>query len=80
MTKTILVTGCCGFIGSNMCNFLINKGYKVIGIDNMLTGRMVNLNNFINHSKFTFIKHDVCSPINIKIKLIKFFTLHQQQV
>ena len=46
MSKTILITGCCGFIGSNMCNFLLKKNYKIIGIDNLITGRKKNIENF----------------------------------
>ena len=65
MNQTILVTGCCGFIGSNMCEFLLNKNYKVIGIDNFLTGTKSNMDRFFENTKFTFIEHDVCYPIKI---------------
>ena len=41
--KNFLVTGCCGFIGSNMCNFLVERKYNVIGIDNLLTGNIINI-------------------------------------
>ena len=69
--KTILVTGCCGFIGSNICDFLIKKKYSVIGIDNLLTGRIENLDKFINNKNFHFIKHDVCNEIKIDRKIDK---------
>ena len=71
MKNTILVTGCCGFIGSHMCNFLINKGHNVIGLDNFLTGSLENIEEIYSSKKFTFIEHDVCHPIKIKIKIDK---------
>ena len=39
MNETILITGCAGFIGSNMCSYLLKKNYNVIGVDNFLTGK-----------------------------------------
>ena len=69
--ERILVTGCCGFIGSNICDFLIKKKYSVIGIDNLLTGRLENLNKFINNKNFQFIKHEVCNEIKIERKIDK---------
>ncbi len=69
MNKTTLVTGCCGFIGSNMCDFLIKKGYNVIGIDNLLTGKIENISEFIDNKNFSFIKHDICFPIKIDAKV-----------
>ena len=63
--KKILISGCCGFIGSNLCEFLIKKNYKIIGIDNLMTGNLNNISNIINNSNFKFIKHDICNEINI---------------
>lgn len=71
MSKNILVTGCCGFLGSNMCNLLLNKNYTVIGIDNLLTGRMHNILDFQKNKKFTFIKHDVCNELDFNFKVDK---------
>lgn len=69
MNKTILITGSAGFIGSNMSEFLLNKNYNLIGIDNFLTGRKENLLECLKHKKFEFIEHDICNPINIKSKI-----------
>ena len=69
MSKTTLVTGCCGFIGSTMCDFLIKKGYNVIGIDNLLTGKIENISEFIDNKNFSFVKHDICFPIKIDAKV-----------
>ena len=71
MKKTILVTGCCGFIGSNFCEFLIERNYNVIGIDNLITGRLKNIKKIFEHKNFNFIEHDVCSKITIKKKVDK---------
>lgn len=75
MTKTILITGCCGFIGSNMCNFLLKKNYKIIGIDNLLTGRKKNIENFHSNKNFKFIEQDICEPIELKSSIEKIFHL-----
>ena len=75
MSKTILITGCCGFIGSNMCDFLLKKNYKVIGIDNLITGRKKNIENFHSNKNFKFIEQDICEPIELKSSIEKIFHL-----
>jgi dTDP-glucose 4,6-dehydratase len=70
----ILVTGAAGFIGSNLTDFLLNKGFKVYGLDNFLTGNKENINHLSNNSDFEFIESDVTKFINIKDKLD--FVLH----
>ena len=67
--KKSLLTGAAGFIGSNFTDFLLNKGYFVYGIDNLLTGSLDNINHNINHNNFEFIEHDVTKYITIKDKL-----------
>ena len=55
----ILVTGAAGFIGSNLCESLVEKKHQVIGIDNFITGRIENLSNIINSKNFKFIEGDI---------------------
>lgn len=55
----ILVTGCAGLVGSHLVDDLLNKSYKVIGIDNLSYGSLKNLNNAVDSSNFTFIEGDV---------------------
>ena len=71
MKKNVLVTGCCGFIGSNMCDFLLKKKYNIIGIDNLLTGRLENIKNLIDNENFSFYNLNVCSEINLDLKIDK---------
>ena len=55
----ILVTGAAGFIGSNLCESLVEKKHQVFGIDNFITGRIENLSNIINSKNFKFIEGDI---------------------
>jgi len=65
----ILVTGGAGFIGSHLCEYLLNKGHNVICVDNLLTGKMENIEHLLGNEKFEFIKLDVTNYIHIPGKL-----------
>lgn len=67
--KTVLITGGAGFIGSHLCDFLLGKDYRVICMDNLITGSEDNIAHIIQNKNFTFIKHDVTNYINIKGRL-----------
>ncbi len=67
--KKILVTGCAGFIGSNLCEKLIENGYHVTGIDNLSTGKLIFIKNIKNNKKFKFFKLDLFK----EKKLYKYF-------
>ena len=60
----ILITGGAGFIGSHLCDFYVKQGFKVIAMDNLLTGNIANIAH-ITADNFTFIKHDVTNYIYI---------------
>ncbi len=57
--QQVLVAGGAGFIGSNLCEGLINKGYKVICVDNLVTGDKKNIEHLLGNSSFEFINHDI---------------------
>ena len=70
--KTILVTGGCGFIGSHLCEKLVELGNYVICLDNNFTGNINNIQNLINNSNngannFEFIRHDITIPIYLEV-------------
>ena len=65
----IVITGGSGFVGSYLCEKLINEGHKIIVIDNLLTGSTENINNLIDNENFSFIEHDVQNHIEIEDKV-----------
>ena len=65
MKQRIVITGAAGFIGSHLSEALLDRGYEVIGIDNLLTGDTANLAHLANRD-FTFIKHDVTNYISVQ--------------
>jgi len=65
----IVVTGGAGFLGSHLCDFLINEGHSVICIDNLITGNTNNITHLMGNEKFKFIHHDVTEYIFIEGKL-----------
>lgn len=65
----IVVTGGCGFLGSHLCRYLISKGHYVISIDNLLTGRIENVEDLFESGRFEFIKYDVTNYIHVPGKI-----------
>jgi dTDP-glucose 4,6-dehydratase len=60
-----LVTGAAGFIGSHLCEFLLDRGFAVVGMDNLLTGDLANIEH-LSGREFVFIRHDVTNYINLE--------------
>jgi len=73
--KTILVTGGAGFIGSHLCEKLINQGNRVICLDNFFTGSKKNIKHFLKNKDFELIRGDVTRPIRIKEKIDEIYNL-----
>jgi len=67
--KRILITGAAGFLGSNLCDRFINAGYHVIGMDNLITGSMRNIEHLFKLKEFDFYHHDVTRFVNVPGKL-----------
>jgi len=63
----ILVTGGAGFLGSHLCEKLIEMEHEVIALDNLYTGKKSKLRNIINHPNFEFIRQDVTTPLNFEV-------------
>jgi len=64
--KAVLITGGAGFIGSYLCELLLDKGFKVICMDNLITGSLSNISHLLKRSNFEFIEHDVSKFIGIQ--------------
>jgi dTDP-glucose 4,6-dehydratase len=64
--KTVVVTGGAGFIGSHLCQRLINEGFKVICMDNLITGNMDNIRHLLSDKDFRFLRHNVTQYIDIR--------------
>jgi len=69
----ILLTGAAGFLGSHLSERLVLEGHHVIGLDDLSTGSLKNLENLRNNSNFTFIEHDVREPISLEVDAILNF-------
>ena len=67
--KTVLITGGAGFIGSHLCEFMLDRNYRVICMDNLITGSEDNIAHILQNKNFQFIKHDVTNYIDIKGRL-----------
>ena len=65
----ILISGAAGFLGSHLCERLLNEGHSVIGMDNFVTGNPDNLAHLANNQNFSFIRHDVANFIFVPGKV-----------
>ena len=73
--QNILVAGGAGFIGSNLCEALLGRGYSVICVDNFLTGSEENITQLKKDQNFSFLEHDVINPILFDSKVDAVFHL-----
>ena len=71
--KKVIVTGGAGFIGSHLCNALLNSGHTVYAVDNLYTGRLCNVEMLMDNPRFHFISHDIINPIDIEADWILNF-------
>lgn len=67
--KRILITGAAGFLGSHLCDYFINKGFFVIGMDNFITGNIKNIEHLFPLKNFEFYNHDVSKFVFVPGKL-----------
>ena len=65
MSKRVLITGAAGFLGSHLCDRFIKDGYQVVGMDNLITGDMQNIEHLFKLKEFEFYHHDVSKFIHV---------------
>ena len=71
--KRVLVTGGAGFLGSHLCDRLINDGHDVLCVDNFYTGRRANVAHLLDHSSFELMRHDITFPLYVEVDEIYNF-------
>jgi dTDP-glucose 4,6-dehydratase len=69
MSKRILITGAAGFLGSHLCDRFLKEGYTVIGMDNLLTGNIKNIEHLFPNKEFEFYHHDVSKFVHVPGKI-----------
>ena len=69
MKKRILITGAAGFLGSHLCDRFIAEGYHVIGMDNLITGNLQNIEHLFPNADFEFYHHDITKFVHVSGKL-----------
>lgn len=62
----IMITGGCGFLGSHLCDALVQEGHEVLCVDNCFTGTKRHIRHLLDHPKFEFIRHDITFPLYIE--------------
>jgi len=65
MAKRILITGAAGFLGSHLCDRFIKEGYDVIGMDNLITGDLKNIEHLFKLDNFEFFHHDITKFVHV---------------
>ena len=66
-SKKVLVTGGAGFLGSHLCERLLNDGHEVLCVDNFFTGRRKNIAHLIQHPGFEMLRHDITFPLYVEV-------------
>lgn len=70
LNKRILVTGGSGFIGSHLCDRLLEQGHEVLCVDNFYTGARRNIEHLLWHKHFEVLRHDVTYPLSVEVDQI----------
>jgi UDP-glucuronate decarboxylase len=66
----VLVTGGAGFIGSHLCEALIDRGYEVLCVDNYFTGSKANIAHLLSNPRFDVLRHDITFPLHVEVDQI----------
>jgi len=65
--KRILVTGGAGFLGSHLCERLLEEGHEVLCVDNYYTGRRATISHLLSNPRFEIMRHDICFPLYVEV-------------
>lgn len=65
--KRILVTGGAGFLGSHLCERLLDEGHEVLCVDNYYTGRRATISHLLGNPRFEIMRHDICFPLYVEV-------------
>lgn len=65
MAKRVLITGAAGFLGSHLCDKFLREGFHVIGMDNLITGDLKNIQHLFKEANFEFYRHDVTTFVHV---------------
>ena len=68
--QRILITGGAGFLGSHLCDLLVERGHDVLCVDNFFTGRKENIAHLLGHPRFELMRHDVTFPLYVEVDQI----------
>ena len=66
-SKRILITGGAGFLGSHLCERLLQEGHEVLCVDNCFTGTKQHIHHLLGHPRFEFIRHDITFPLYVEV-------------
>jgi UDP-glucuronate decarboxylase len=66
-TKRIMITGGAGFLGSHLCEKLLNEGHEILCVDNFYTGRRSNIAHLVSNPLFDVLRHDICFPLYVEV-------------
>ncbi|MDQ2633992.1 MAG: SDR family oxidoreductase [Pseudomonadota bacterium] len=74
-SKTTIVAGGAGFLGSHLCEMLLDRGHRVLCVDNFVTGDEDNLRSIRNHPRFSLLARDICEPIKLNTEVDRIYNL-----
>jgi dTDP-glucose 4,6-dehydratase len=70
-----VISGAAGFIGSHLCDRLVDQGHQIVALDNLITGHRENIDHLLGTAGFEFIEHDICKPFEVNGPVDRVFHL-----